>query len=190
MLLHLQDACKHIEGLAGLKVWADFLCVRQDDDDEKREEIAKSRHYYANAKECILCPWMGFGLSREDHRKSGERWKTRSWPVQEVVAAKKVLLIYNKSNDGSLSWGANAVTEEGISPEARTIYGDGFSEALEQLLGYRHEFYINETHKIHIEDALRMARSRTSFAPADLIYAYVGLSGIYQKLGSRGQSII
>lgn len=104
MILYLKEAFDSIEGLdKKLGIWIDALCVCQNDENEKSEEIPISRNYYANAEMCILCPWMRFGVSRKDHLKAGIWWSNRSWPVQEIIVSDKVGLLYNKAKEG-IQW--------------------------------------------------------------------------------------
>lgn len=186
MVHHLCEAIR-TTGLENFDIWMDALCICQTDEDEKRTEVSRSRHYYANAELCILCPWMAYGVSPSDHREAGKHWIDRSWPVQEVMVAKKVALLYNINKEGYIDWRVDILTKQKsrISGDAESVYGKPFADKLQAILE-------KSTYgkSMYIENAMRLACGRHASTQADLIYAYAGLSGIYQKLGIRKESII
>jgi hypothetical protein len=166
-------------------IWMDSLCVCQENEDEKRTEIPISRNYFANAEMCLLCPWMGFGVSREDHKKSGETWSDRSWPVQEVVISNKIGLLYNIATVGT-RWILKVLeTQYDVSDDIKEVYGNRFTEEIKRLLTYK----IGKGN-MYIEQSLRLSYNKKSRFVSDLVYAFVGMSNIDQKFGKREDNII
>ncbi|KAJ3047045.1 hypothetical protein HK097_000277 [Rhizophlyctis rosea] len=165
----------------GTALWADFLCVNQDEPDEVKEEIASSRQYYRSATVVLVAPWTSHGYTPEACRASCGRWMTRVWPVQELVAAKYAVVLLPSVDGPARPWWISPIDRNLNVHKSATMHLT--PELVDRWCALRKVVTYGENMDMTIEGAIRCVFGNSPRLNADAIYGSVGLAGWKQRLG-------
>ncbi|KAI1466119.1 uncharacterized protein F4812DRAFT_97731 [Daldinia caldariorum] len=110
-------------------LWLDRLCIIQTSRADKDWQIVQMYGIYLHCKACLVLPG---GIRQLVAVEDETMWITRAWTLQEVMAPKRILVLF-KWERGSGSWqgskgGAKAIISEVIPKESATT---GLREILE-----------------------------------------------------------
>ncbi|KAI1808937.1 hypothetical protein F4811DRAFT_6669 [Daldinia bambusicola] len=110
-------------------LWLDRLCIIQTSRADKNWQIVQMYGIYLHCKVCLVLPG---GIRQLVTLEDETMWITRAWTLQEVMAPRRVLVLF-KWERGSGSWqgykgGVKAIINEVIPKESATT---GLREILE-----------------------------------------------------------
>ncbi|KAG2218775.1 hypothetical protein INT45_012995 [Circinella minor] len=164
----LQQVCKDFQVEY---VWYDKICIDQSDPKAKSREIKQMHKIYRNARYTIaMIPEvrlynpqdfeeeaLGFAHKAQDYVTDDvwySCWFKRSWTLEEVMMARRILII-----------GANTNMFQ------HSLHTTDVPTTVDIFSGKLLDFEGTERNKVSVNQALAFAHFRTSTKPHDMIYA-------------------
>ncbi|KAJ8515318.1 hypothetical protein ONZ45_g7251 [Pleurotus djamor] len=155
-------------------VWADSVCIDQDNLEELNESIPSMFAWYQNAEICIVY------LQDVDHFDGiwQSAWFTRGWTLQELLAPRKVAFFYR---DWARIDFASEVDIDRTRPNTfKTTRSSVIHRMIPKAAGLPRwtitSSYIPSPH--NLEQVLKWAEKRQTTVPQDAAYSLVSLLGV------------
>ncbi|KAL2686953.1 hypothetical protein Neosp_004500, partial [[Neocosmospora] mangrovei] len=195
---NLYDALRRIRAGGAQYVWADALCINQQDPDERSVQVQRMRAIFQKASRVAV--WLGpeasvnkTGLQLQadttyvdlDHQPdlvssvvlqdllSRPYWD-RVWIIQEVTVASDVVVYFGRY---SISWEEFVNCCRLYARDATTSsrrLSNGSPSGLATLLQFRDDKKAGR--QVGFSEAIRRSRSSLSTDPRDKLFALLGLS--------------
>jgi Heterokaryon incompatibility protein (HET) len=176
-------------------VWVDFLCINQENSEERSLQIRRMGTIYNEAKQVAV--WLGDEQDIEEHNIStlsaegakiahkalsfsarrafiqllSRPYWTRIWIIQELAAASSIIVLCGRHK---LSWEifSNDSHTEFVAPIDETASNE-FETRFQNICHFRTDR--RDGNPIRLLEALYRSQSALSTDPRDKIYALLGL---------------
>jgi hypothetical protein len=180
-------------------LWADALCINQDDNEERSQQVRYMRQIYSRATE-VLC-WVGessnplalenlvtnsetqiygdqFEHSREiiNHFFDLPYWR-RVWVIQEIAVAESVTVLWGRAavdSDYGWTWTQVANFIKRLMAEGTELERRKLVQLPVHLVKIRERF-MDPRGSIRLFDAIHWTTATLSTDPRDKIFALLGL---------------
>lgn len=203
----IKDAMDIAQKLGLEYLWVDRYCIRQDDSNDKNDQMSKMHHIYRGSHVTIIAgagegadygipgmslsrsatPWAVldrrlfisvFGLHQVVSRHLDSKWASRSWTYQESVLSKRLLYF----TDFDCYFSCNQTDFTGLEePLRNAVKADGFHpDDGPSEPGYLDSLW-------DIDEHIRDIRKRDISYESDRVNTIVGILGyMHQKGEIRG----
>ncbi|WNE40893.1 MAG: hypothetical protein mread185_000350 [Mycoplasmataceae bacterium] len=189
-------ACKFL-GIDYL--WVDKLCVNQEDNDEKAQEIRKFFQYYDNAAVTLVS--IGRKLKNEEdflpsfpeilRKIVNSRWFKRSWTYQEGWLSKQTIFMFDDYLVDGQAIAQTWVLEQPLYTKyARYNSLEEEAKGLKKIatpvgwVHYKDGYDEDDRLKISLGQALKEVKSRERLHSVDGIYTLLGLLPYGEKVNT------
>ena len=168
-------------------LWVDQLCMNQEDQHEKSEEVPKMGKYYDNSTLTLIAMDSKIGeiseIMKVLKRVVNSDWFERSWTYQEGWLSKHTLFMFDdKLIDGYAMAGYWVLNQPSYVNTGKYLSWYEFNQGTKKIatpvgwVYYRHG-YNQETDKVELTltQALYAIKNRKRTEPLDGIYSILGL---------------
>jgi hypothetical protein len=184
-------------------LWMDQLCINQDDNEEKAQEVARMKQYFDNSTVTLISINTNTNLFRKftnSKETTGSEnkmdinlfnlmkmiirseWFSRSWTFQEGFLSKQTIFMFDDMLvDGREIAALWVLHQSSYSNEVNFDSPGECSEGLTKIatpLGwvyYKEGYDTRDTVSLGLDEALRVIKKRKRTFPIDGIYSILGL---------------